>query len=73
MIWTGSGAEGAHRFVQRIWRLVAECRARIEATLRRKRAHRARALGVSKAVHKAVKAVGDDIEKLAFNRGVARL
>jgi hypothetical protein len=31
------------------------------------------ALAVSRAAHKTVKAIGEDIEKLAFNKAVARL
>ncbi|MEN3397538.1 leucine--tRNA ligase, partial [Brucella melitensis] len=72
VIWTEAGAEGAHRFVQRIWRLVAEAAPALK-DVAPKAGTQGEALGVSKAAHKAVKAVGDDIEKLAFNRGVARL
>ena len=72
VIWTEAGAEGAHRFVQRVWRLIAEA-ACVLKDVAPKPAGEGEALAVSKAAHKAVKAVGDDIEKLAFNRAVARL
>jgi leucyl-tRNA synthetase len=72
VIWTEAGAEGAHRFVQRVWRLVAEAAEHLK-DVAPKTGTQGEALVVSKAAHKAVKAVGDDIEKLAFNRGVARL
>lgn len=72
VIWTEAGAEGAHRFVQRVWRLVTEAAAELK-DVQPKAGTEGEALAVSKAAHKAVKAVGDDIEKLAFNRGVARL
>ena len=70
--WTDEGAAGAHRFVQRVWRLVgtaAETLGRIAPAS----ATEGEAGVVSKAAHKVLKAVGEDIEKLAFNRGVARV
>lgn len=72
VIWTEAGAEGAHRFVQRVWRLVSEA-APVLKDVAPKSGIDGDALAISKAAHKAVQAVGDDIEKLAFNRAVARL
>ena len=72
VIWTDAGADGAHRFVQRIWRLVQEASPSLK-DIAPKAATQGAALDVSKAAHKAVKAVGDDLEKLAFNRAVARI
>jgi leucyl-tRNA synthetase len=73
VIWTEAGVEGAHRFVQRVWRLVAEgsellagARPALPADLSEP------ALTLRKAAHKALAAIEDDIEKLAFNRAVAR-
>jgi leucyl-tRNA synthetase len=73
VIWTEAGVEGAHRFVQRVWRLVGDGaemlaggRPAWPATLSEP------ALALRKAAHKALAAVEDDIEKLAFNRAVAR-
>jgi leucyl-tRNA synthetase len=70
VIWTEAGVEGAHRFVQRVWRLVSDT-AGIVQDAPAGSADSGHAL--TKAVHKAVKAVGEDIEKLAFNKAVARL
>jgi leucyl-tRNA synthetase len=72
VIWTEAGVEGAHRFVQRIWRLLGEAAPTTESRRSRNR-NRWPALEVSRAAHKTVKAVGEDIEKLAFNKAVARL
>ena len=69
--WTESGVEGSWRFVQRVWRLVAESRARggqgpgvaaggDAAVLRR-------------AAHQALHAVGNDLDHLRFNRAIARI
>ncbi|MEJ5083457.1 MULTISPECIES: leucine--tRNA ligase [unclassified Ochrobactrum] len=72
VIWTEAGAEGAHRFVQRVWRLVSEAAPVLKDVVAKSGAE-GEALAVTKAAHKTVQAVGDDIEKLAFNRAVARL
>jgi len=72
--WTEAGVEGASRFQQRIWRLVADTVelqaqagdiAAVDAD--------AEATGLRKIVHRAVKQVGDDIEGLRFNRAVAQI
>uniref|UniRef100_UPI002FE1EAE2 class I tRNA ligase family protein n=1 Tax=Pseudoxanthobacter sp. TaxID=1925742 RepID=UPI002FE1EAE2 len=71
VIWTEEGVQGAHRFVQRVFRLVAENAARLPAP------GTAPAAGeggdIRKAAHRTLKAVEGDIEGLAFNRAVARL
>ncbi|MBZ0164829.1 MAG: leucine--tRNA ligase [Notoacmeibacter sp.] len=72
VIWTEAGVEGAHRFVQRVWRLLGEAGPALSAA-QPAAAGEGEALSVSKVAHKAVKAVGEDIEKLAFNKAVARL
>lgn len=72
VIWSESGVEGAHRFVQRVWRLIAAV-GPVLAGVAPKAAHNGAAGDISKAAHRALKAVADDIEKLAFNRAVARL
>ncbi|GAA4123227.1 leucine--tRNA ligase [Aminobacter aganoensis] len=72
VIWTEAGVEGAHRFVQRVWRLISET-AEVLAKANAKAAIEGDASGVSKAAHKALKAVGEDIGKLAFNKAVARI
>ncbi len=72
VIWTEAGVEGAHRFVQRVWRLVAEAADELARTS--PAAAREGAAGdVSKAAHKTLKAVGEEIGRLGFNKAVARL
>ena len=70
--WTDEGAAGAHRFVQRIWRLV-QIAAEQLAGVKPAAAKDGDAGAVSKAAHKILKAVGEDIEKLGFNRAIARI
>ena len=72
VIWTEAGVEGAHRFVQRVWRLVNEAAPLVEG-VEPAPAHEGEAAAVSRAAHKTVKAVGEDIERLSFNKAVARL
>ena len=72
VIWTEAGVEGAHRFVQRVWRLVSETAPALRGVAA-KAASEGDAGALSKAAHKTVKAVGEDIGRLSFNRAVARL
>ncbi|UGY09946.1 leucine--tRNA ligase [Phyllobacterium pellucidum] len=72
VIWTESGVEGAHRFVQRVWRLISEAAETLK-TVDAAAGTEGEALAISKAAHRTVKAVGEDIEKLNFNKAVARL
>ncbi|MGE7418386.1 leucine--tRNA ligase, partial [Methylobacterium tarhaniae] len=67
VIWTEDGVQGASRFVQRVWRMVSEV---AEGGTAPAGAGSETAL---KAAHKALAAVGDDIERLRFNRCVAHI
>ncbi|WP_043748091.1 leucine--tRNA ligase [Methylobacterium nodulans] len=68
VIWTEDGVQGASRFVQRVWRLVNEIAARAETS-----GDATADLALRKAAHKALAAVGEDIERLRFNRCVAHI
>jgi leucyl-tRNA synthetase len=61
--WSEAGIEGCWRFVQRLWRLFGQ--------------YDAHAAGEDKALarktHQTIAAVAEDIEALAFNKGVARI
>ncbi|PWJ85013.1 leucyl-tRNA synthetase [Pseudaminobacter salicylatoxidans] len=70
--WTDDGAAGAHRFVQRVWRIIATAAEQLAGVKPAASAEGA-AGAVSKSAHKVLKAVGEDIEKLAFNRAIARI
>ena len=61
--WSQSGIEGCWRFVQRLWRI---------ATAPRGVAGE-RDPALDKAVAKAIAGVTEDVEALAFNKGVARI
>ncbi|CAN7305555.1 leucine--tRNA ligase [Pararhizobium sp. LjRoot255] len=72
VIWSEAGVEGAHRFVQRLWRLVSEASGALKA-IEAKPASSGPALAISQFAHKTLKAVQADYDKLAFNKAVARL
>jgi leucyl-tRNA synthetase len=70
VIWTEEGAQGAARFVQRVWRLVNEIAAEA-AHANGVEPSGPIATAIRKAAHKALAAVEDDVERLRFNRCVA--
>ncbi|MDX3928398.1 MAG: leucine--tRNA ligase [Shinella sp.] len=72
VIWSEAGVEGAHRFVQRIWRLVSEAAPVLSRTVAEP-GRQGDALAVSQIAHKTLKAVQADYDKLAFNKAVARI
>lgn len=72
VIWTESGVEGTHRFVQRVWRLLSEAQQNMK-NITAKPGAKGKALDISIAAHKTVKSIGEDLENLSFNKAVARL
>ncbi|WP_020487382.1 leucine--tRNA ligase [Sinorhizobium medicae] len=81
VIWSEAGVEGAHRFVQRVWRLLSEAAEGLSAAEAAEGLSAAEAaparegegLAVSQAAHRTLKAVEADYDKLAFNKAVARI
>ncbi|MCG6123081.1 MAG: class I tRNA ligase family protein, partial [Microvirga sp.] len=73
VIWTEAGVEGAFRFVQRLWRVVNEAAETLRAAPVGSATDAALTLEVRRAAHRAAAGVADDIERLAFNKAVARL
>ncbi|WP_421358652.1 leucine--tRNA ligase [Agrobacterium rosae] len=72
VIWSEAGVEGAHRFVQRVWRIIGETAEELKS-VKPAPATQGEGLVVSKAAHKTLKAVQDDLDKLAFNKAIARI
>ncbi|MGL5447559.1 MAG: leucine--tRNA ligase [Rhabdaerophilum sp.] len=66
VIWSEDGVQGASRFLQKVWRLVGEAIALPSGDAGGVHA-------VTKAAHKAILAVGEDVERLRFNRCVAHI
>ncbi len=71
--WTDAGVEGAHRFVQRLWRQVGALTGKLDRSGNGSDPSSPAALDLRKATHRTLAAVGSDIEKLHFNRAVARI
>ena len=77
VIWTEDGVAGAHRFVQRVWRLIGDAS---ELGMRIGRpggalpnAMSSEAMALRKAAHRALAAVDDSLRGLRFNVAVARI
>jgi leucyl-tRNA synthetase len=61
--WSAAGIEGCWRFVQRLWRLFVHYDSSVPGADQ----------ALDRQVHKAIAAVGEDIEALSFNKAVARI
>ncbi|MFT0892786.1 leucine--tRNA ligase [Pseudochelatococcus sp. G4_1912] len=70
VIWTEEGVQGAHRFVQRLWRLVQEA-ANLKATDGVVDEQGVQTL--RKVAHRTLIGVEESIDRLRFNRAVAQI
>jgi leucyl-tRNA synthetase len=70
--WSDAGVEGAHRFVQRIWRTVANAAPLVAGASGDGEMSEA-ATDLLREAHKTLNAVSEDIEALRFNVAIARL
>ncbi|WP_319567562.1 leucine--tRNA ligase [Cohaesibacter marisflavi] len=74
VIWTEAGAEGAHRFIQRIWRLTLDVSEFLDfSALSKPESLSGEALALRKLTHKTLATVESTIEQLGFNRAVAQI
>ncbi len=73
VIWTEEGVQGAHRFVQRVWRLVGEIAERVPGDVAKPAEFGEAATALRRVTHKTLAGVEHDIESLGFNRAVAKL
>ncbi len=74
VIWSEAGVEGAHRFVQRIWRLVNNTAALdAEKSAADKAELSSQALDVLKATHKALAKTDTMLGDLRFNNAIAQV
>ena len=72
--WTESGIEGAHRFIQKIWKLTQQAKKCPDSVnLSPDKVKRAEDEVLAKALHKSIEDISNDIERFAFNRCVAHL
>jgi leucyl-tRNA synthetase len=74
VIWTAAGVDGAHRFVQRVFRLIMRLGEELpKPGLPRPGFFSERSLELRRRVHRTIDTVTSDIERLRFNRAVAQL
>jgi len=72
--WTESGVEGAWRYLSRLWRLITEPAKPFAPRGTARPAELSdKAEAAEKAVHKAIKAIGEAIERFRFNTAVAQV
>jgi leucyl-tRNA synthetase len=72
--WTAAGVEGAHRFLQRMWRLVREAAARgAKRGAAKPAVFGSEAETLRRAAHRSVASVTSAVEKLRFNTAVANI
>ncbi len=70
--WTDKGAEGAHRFIQRVWRIIAAASGRVAAA-EGEPGDDELSMSMRRATHKVLKTVGEDFERLSFNKAIAHI
>ncbi|NNG05687.1 MAG: leucine--tRNA ligase [Inquilinus sp.] len=77
--WSDAGIEGAWRYINRLWRLIAAPKGKLAATgaplpeaLATLRADAA-AVALWRDLHKTIAGVGEDFDRFHFNRAVARI
>jgi leucyl-tRNA synthetase len=72
--WTAGGVEGAHRFLQRVWRLVNDIAGLSAGTVQAfGKELDPRPILIRKDAHRAIQRVTKSIEELRFNTGVAHI
>ncbi len=76
VIWTAAGAEGAHRFIQRVWRLVGEAvrdPSWPPASTPMPNSVSPAAIALRQTAHRTLHVVGDHFAGLRFNVAVAKI
>ncbi|MFZ5806672.1 MAG: leucine--tRNA ligase [Verrucomicrobiota bacterium] len=71
--WSMKGVEGVYRFLGRSWRLIMEENQEGQWTKSAKVQDVSPSPAVSKALHKAIKEVTEDLEKMQFNTAISEL
>ena len=70
--WTEAGIDGAWRYINRLWRLVFEPKIPLDGSDGETTSDAATD-SLRRAMHQTVHAVGDDLDKIHFNKAVARI
>ncbi|MFM7925267.1 MAG: class I tRNA ligase family protein, partial [Planctomycetaceae bacterium] len=70
--WQTSGVEGVYRFLSRVWRMIVDDRAeqvQLDSSVQDVPA----TPDQLRILHKTIRAVTDDIERMAFNTAISRM
>ncbi|MCB1071457.1 MAG: class I tRNA ligase family protein, partial [Kiritimatiellae bacterium] len=70
--WSMKGVEGVYRFLGRVWRMIIDDRAE-EVTLNAAVSDADATDDQLRTLHKTIKAVTDDINRLSFNTAISRM
>jgi len=70
--WQMKGVEGVYRFLGRVWRMITDSKAD-DVVLNSAVTDAAPSEEQRRILHKTIKAVTDDIEKLSFNTAISRM
>jgi leucyl-tRNA synthetase len=73
MEWTEAGVQGAHRFMQRLFRLAKSIAAQCPPDLAKPQTFSKEALNLRRVTHRTIVAVTQAIEDFGFNLAVARI
>ena len=72
--WSESGVDGAWKYVNRLWKLVASHANQIDhGPLQPLATYNEEQLQIIKLTHKTIAMVGDEFEKIGFNRAIAKI
>jgi len=72
--WSESGVDGAWKYINRLWKLVMSHVDQVEhGPLQPLEFYNEEQLHIIKLTHKTIAMVGDEFEKISFNRAIARI
>ncbi|WP_420548476.1 leucine--tRNA ligase [Curvivirga sp.] len=71
--WTESGVEGAWKYINRVWRMITSPKGPIASVGTSQPDMEGKNLDLLRMIHKTVDALGLDLERLHFNKAVARI
>ncbi|NQY81878.1 MAG: leucine--tRNA ligase [Alphaproteobacteria bacterium] len=70
MPWTATGIDGAWRFTNKVWRLISNITTYPEQSLS---IDQLRKIPIYRLAHRTISGINQDIEKLHFNKAIARI
>ncbi|MBA5723960.1 leucine--tRNA ligase [Candidatus Liberibacter sp.] len=72
MIWSRSGVDSVHKFIQHIWCLINNAKTELQK-VSPKSTKESKELYISQSSHKTLKLMEENYEKLSFNKAVAHI